>query len=633
MSAAQIKLGEMTSDERPQFPVDDFVHKAMEHGFLRPAWVEQIRNHSLEHGVSSADAVRELALLDTWEIDAIKLLSRPKDFVDGYELIGLLGGGAVGTVFRAKQQALGREVAIKTIHGDGRDGHSKSAQRIQDEAQAIARLKHPNIVAAYDSGFSHGRFFITMEYVAGETLLDFIDRSGIVDERTAWRIARQAAAALSHASSAGILHRDVKPSNLLLTQTPEGIEAPIGTPFVKTVDFGLALDKLKQRDHRLTASGTALGTPAYVAPEQLEGGVDDCRADIYSLGATVFHMLSGKVPYAELSPMQAILKKTVRDDTWRDLLPERVSSQSKQLLIEMTEANFEHRIGSYDVLIRRIDELLHREANSTPASLDETSEFLVRRRLADSVSSDKKSRWLYRAAGLAVAGTILLVAAVWGLTHQRGKSIESKTSNPPLVLANNPNQEAQDQTWKNIGLRMPLFNGRSVPLRPLQNRGGNWGPGEAPDGTPVLTGGAGAKLWIPLQMPETNSDNVELRFRTLIGEQRHVEFRIAAEAGTGAEPSALLLMDNERASYSVDQEHHQKETISLPQPPQNEFLFRRLQIRRTGTRIACFVNGKEMGELTTPEGVSYGITLNCLDGSTIFADLDIVELVQQLDSN
>ena len=620
----------MTSDEQSQFAADEFVHKAMEHGFLRPAWVDQIHSHSREHGVSPADAVRELALLDTWEIDAIKLLSRPKDFVDGYELVGLLGGGAVGTVFRAKQRALGREVAIKTIHGDGRGGNSKSAQRIQDEAQAIAKLKHPNIVAAYDSGYSLGRFYIAMEYVAGETLHEYIDRSGTVDERTAWRIARQAAAALSHASSAGILHRDVKPSNLILTQTPEGIETPIGTPFVKVVDFGLALDKLKHRDNRLTASGTALGTPAYVAPEQLEGGVDDCRADIYSLGATVFQMLSGKMPYAELSPMQAILKKTVRDEAWRNLLPERVSAQSKSLLMDMTAADFEKRIASYDTLIERIDELL-REANTTPASLDETSEFLVQRGFAEVSSGERKSRWLYSAAGLAMVGGLLLAAAIW-LTSNRGKLSKTETAITLPEKVSSPHDEAETSTWRNLGLRMPLFNGRSVPLRPLQNRGGNWGPGTAPDGTPVLAGGAGAKLWIPLRMPKTNSDNVELRLRTLIGEQRSVDIRIAAEPASGKEAHATLSLDNERASYSVDPELSNEQTLALPQPPEGEFLFRRIQIRRTGTSILCIVNGKEIGKLTTPVGALYGVTLNCVAGSAIFADLDIVELVQHTGS-
>ncbi|MCG8649833.1 MAG: serine/threonine protein kinase, partial [Pirellulales bacterium] len=217
----------------------------------------------------------------------------PASFAAGYELTDLLGVGAGGMVFKARQSTLERDVALKTIKIQSQPNVA-SESRIQREARSIALLKHPNIVAVYDSGFHQGRFCIAMELVVGENLFDFISRLGPLPEYVTWQIARQVAGALCHASEFGIIHRDIKPANLLLTDAPAGMGMEQGVPFVKVADFGLALQSEDPDASHLTAVGATLGTPAYVAPEQLHDTHVDRRADIFPWAQRSFICLSAK---------------------------------------------------------------------------------------------------------------------------------------------------------------------------------------------------------------------------------------------------------------------------------------------------------------------------------------------------
>ena len=287
---------------------DSFLAAALSNGLLSNQQAEAARQHANEFDMSVVRAVKALSMMDPAEVDAAQLLSRPDDFARGYRLVGLIGSGASGNVFRAKQIAMQRDIALKTIKSDA---PATFQSRIQREAEAIARLKHPNIVVAHESGVSDGRFYIAMEFVEGGTLFDFIKQEAPVSDMVTWRIIRQIAAALSHANDAGIIHRDVKPSNVLLATPPAGWELPAKIPFIKVADFGLARDLHRDLGSRITATGVALGTPAYVAPEQLDDTEVDCRADIFALGATAFHLLSGRMPCAEQSPMKAILQKSI----------------------------------------------------------------------------------------------------------------------------------------------------------------------------------------------------------------------------------------------------------------------------------------------------------------------------------
>ena len=167
------------------------------------------------------------------------------------------------------------------------------------KAQALARLTHPHIVAAYDFGRHEGRLYFAMELVIGEDADKLIRRKGALDEWAVWGMVRQAAAGLAHAAHHGIVHRDIKPANLLLVDPPMGFPLPAGLPMVKIADFGLAqLAASTDERTRLTSVGDAVGSPNYMSPEQMLGGPVDLRTDIFSLGASAFHMLTGKPPQA-----------------------------------------------------------------------------------------------------------------------------------------------------------------------------------------------------------------------------------------------------------------------------------------------------------------------------------------------
>ena len=202
---------------------------------------------------------------------------------DRYELEELVGSGGVSNVFRAHDRLLERHVAIKLLHEHvGRD--REQVERFKLEARSVARLSHPNIVTVIDRGEREGRQFIVFEYVEGESLKQLVLRSGQLTVRRALEVVLPVARALDFAHRQGLVHRDVKPQNVLI---PEGGEA-------KMTDFGIArsLDL-----EGLTQTGSVVGTSHYIAPEQARGLPVDERTDVYSLGTVLFELLTGEVPF------------------------------------------------------------------------------------------------------------------------------------------------------------------------------------------------------------------------------------------------------------------------------------------------------------------------------------------------
>lgn len=214
---------------------------------------------------------------------------------DRYRPVHVLGHGGMATVELAHDRELDRPVAIKRL-ADNLAANGEFKQRFLREARLAARLAHPNIVAVYDVGDEDDLPFIVMEYVEGETLGDLLRRRGRLEPDEAVAIALQACAGLETAHEAGLVHRDIKPQNLLVT--------PGGT--VKIADFGVArsLDGTQ-----LTQAGTVLGTAAYLAPEQAAGERVTAAADVYALGAVLYELVTGRPPYiadslAELAARQ-----------------------------------------------------------------------------------------------------------------------------------------------------------------------------------------------------------------------------------------------------------------------------------------------------------------------------------------
>ncbi len=229
---------------------------------------------------------------------------QPAPRIAGYEIGRRIGVGAAGAVYKARQIKLDRTVAVKVLH-DRFTGDAKFTEKLFAEARAAAKLNHPNIVQAHDVGTA-GSHYLVMEYVAGTTAAAHIAEHGPYDEAEALRIVIQIAEALRHVHARGLVHCDVKPGNIMLTRS--GV--------AKLADLGLARTAAGRVDAR-AAEGKSFGTPNYQSPEQIRGDATvDHRADFYCLGATLYHMLTGRPPFRGDS-----LKEVLRHHLVTDITP------------------------------------------------------------------------------------------------------------------------------------------------------------------------------------------------------------------------------------------------------------------------------------------------------------------------
>ena len=258
-----------------------------------------------------------------------------------YRVEDRLGRGGMGTVYRAVDETLHREVAIKVLNAELND--PEVAKRFRAEAITVARLSHPGIATIYELFQHDGQWLMVMEFVRGETLDRMVERLGALSPQRAAELCMQSLAALAHAHSMGVVHRDLKPANLMITESGA----------VKIMDFGIA--RVAGTEH-LTSAGYMMGTPAYMAPEQVMGHEIDARADLYAMGVVFYRLTTGRLPFKGETPF-AMAQSQVNDQPTpigmlRTDLPSWVEQIVSRALAKAPELRFQSAIEFHEALAR-----------------------------------------------------------------------------------------------------------------------------------------------------------------------------------------------------------------------------------------------------------------------------------------
>ncbi|MBW2276674.1 MAG: protein kinase, partial [Deltaproteobacteria bacterium] len=218
-----------------------------------------------------------------------------------YRIIDLVGRGGMGAVYRVEHVKMGKVMAMKLLHGE-LSQNQEVARRFRREAEAVSRLSHINTVSVFDFGNHHGMMYLVMEYIEGRDLSEVLREQGPLSATRVAPILVQVCSALIEAHGKGIIHRDVKPENILVSQQYDQRD------FVKVLDFGLAKLREQRERTKITQDGSLVGTPYYMAPEHIRGEGVDARSDVYSLGAVMYKLLTGETPFSASSPMGIITK-------------------------------------------------------------------------------------------------------------------------------------------------------------------------------------------------------------------------------------------------------------------------------------------------------------------------------------
>ncbi len=264
---------------------------------------------------------------------------RPAQQIPGFQIMSKLGQGAMATVYKARQLSLDRIVAVKVLPKRLSE-NQEFVDRFYREGRAAAQLNHANIVQAIDVGEAGGYHYFVMEFIDGQTVYDLFQKS-VVDEKKAINIILQTAMALDHAHARGFIHRDVKPKNIMIGDNGD----------VKLADMGLARE-ISDYETAQSEAGRAYGTPYYISPEQIRGEINiDFRADIYSLGATFYHMVTGRVPFEGQTPSSVMHKHLKEELIPPDHLNTELSSGVGEIIEVMMSKARDERYTSTKELI------------------------------------------------------------------------------------------------------------------------------------------------------------------------------------------------------------------------------------------------------------------------------------------
>ncbi len=356
----------------------------------------------------------------------------PKKFLPGYEILGELGRGGMGVVYRARSVALGRPVALKMIRGGDRAGPAAVA-RFRAEAQTVARLRHPNIVPVHEVGEAHGQPYFALELVEGGTLADRVRRAPL-PARAAARLVETLARAMHHVHGLGIVHRDLKPQNVLVTAE--------GTPLI--IDFGLA--RGPDAEAGPTPGGVILGTPGYMAPEQATGRPRDVgpAADVYALGAILYELVTDRPPFRAETPLDTVLLALTEEPVPPRFLRPRLPRDLETICLKCLEKDPTRRYASARELADDLRRFLDDE--------------LITARRAGLV--ERLGKWARRGPGRAAvvaAAALLLVLLRSGL---EGTLVSNAT------LVGLPCVEKATPVTKRQGVVTRSVGGTCLPARP-----------------------------------------------------------------------------------------------------------------------------------------------------------------------
>lgn len=337
---------------------------------------------------------------------------------DRYEIIELIGSGGMANVYKALCHRLNRYDAVKIMR-DETAANTELRRRFRAESQAVAMLSHPNIVSVYDVSHSDDVEYIVMELIDGITLKQYLQKKSVLDPSEVLDFTIQTAKALEHAHSKGIIHRDIKPQNIMLLK--DGM--------IKVADFGIAsLENTIEENN-----GETVGSVHYIAPEQARGEAPDARSDIYSLGIVMYEMLTGKLPYVGNSDVEVAVKHMNTDPvTPRDIVPS-IPEELERICLKAMNSNIDERYQSASEMLADLEEY---KSQSLAAHVLEDSEAVLidseeppRRRV-------KRSR---RSKKIALSSGILavLLFIIIGFVFLNGYFLKDLFSDPVKVKVDN----------------------------------------------------------------------------------------------------------------------------------------------------------------------------------------------------
>lgn len=458
--------------------LNDFLNVLEASNLLTAQQIQEVRELAVPERTprSVAKVIVQQGWLTRWQAQQL-LAGRSKLFLGKYKLLDCLGRGGMGAVFRAEQPRLNRIVAVKVMATNVLND-AIAVDRFLREIRAVASLSHPNIVSAYDADQVGNTYLLVMEHVDGVDLEAWLTQHGQVPIAWAAEVVRQVALGLEHAHKDGIVHRDIKPRNILIARPMSGSpNDSMNRPQAKLLDLGLA--KFASETHEeggLTRTGQIMGTPDFIAPEQAQSTKDaDIRADIFGLGCVFFRMLTGQLPFTGSNVMEKLMARTATDAPHvSDLRPE-VSPQLDAIVAKMlardpasryqTPGELAHELVNHalgtiaepdetimlEPVARRktgrveakadptLNQFLNQMDNRESGDIDETPQARLASetpRTSPKPSANRQQVGIQVA--LAVAGMLFLGLIWWGVSRDKGLIVDSP---PPKTLSQGPPTE------------------------------------------------------------------------------------------------------------------------------------------------------------------------------------------------